>query len=440
MILIYTDELNPRIEYICQLLFTQILQSEISFTTNSDDLLNPDMPVLNYSRKKFGNEFYIKPHRLMYSGNISKPVIRPVAYNGEKYFFESSEESDLPFDPLAASFFLVTRYEEYLEEKRDKYNRFPAKASILYEYGLLKKPVVNIWAGLLAEKLKERYPWFVFSSDKFDFLSTIDIDNAWAYAHKKLWRITGAIVRAAVRGHFKEIKNRILVLWNKIEDPFYSYPFLDKVFKGNESKVIFFFLVGDYKRNDKNVSYKNKYYRKLIYDTAYKYSAGVHFSFSSGKLNKKDKFRAEVRRMEDITGSKINKSRQHFLLLEIPDTYRMLSEAGINEDYTMGFASQTGFRAGICTPYYFYDLKNEAPTNLKIVPFMVMDTTLQNYLGFSASEAREEIEKLMQEVKKVGGLFVSIWHNETLDEKGIRKGYREVFEKMNETGFRWADD
>jgi len=144
--------------------------------------------------------------------------------------------------------------------------------------------------------------------------------------------------------------------------------------------------------------------------------------------------------MEDITGSKINKSRQHFLLLGIPDTYRMLSEAGINEDYTMGYASQTGFRAGICTPYYFYDLKNEAPTNLKIVPFMVMDTTLQNYLGFSAAEAHGEIEKLMQEVKKVGGLFVSIWHNETLDEKGIRKGYRAVFEKMNKTGFQWSDE
>jgi len=46
----------------------------------------------------------------------------------------------------------------------------------------------------------------------------------------------------------------------------------------------------------------------------------------------------------------------------------------------------------------------------------------------------------MNEVKKVGGTFVSIWHNETVNDLGEWKGYRDVFEKMNRLGFKWANE
>ena len=106
----------------------------------------------------------------------------------------------------------------------------------------------------------------------------------------------------------------------------------------------------------------------------------------------------------------------------------------------MGFADQTGFRAGICTPFYFYDLENEIKTNLLIVPFQVMDGTLLHYVKLSPGQAFKEIQTLMNEVKNVGGKFVSIWHNETANDLGEWKGYREVFEEMNQLGFKWANE
>ena len=106
----------------------------------------------------------------------------------------------------------------------------------------------------------------------------------------------------------------------------------------------------------------------------------------------------------------------------------------------VGFADQIGFRAGTCTPYYFYDLENEAKTDLLVIPFQVMDGTLLHYLKLSPEKAFAEIEKIMQEVKEVGGTFVSIWHNETVSDLGEWKGYREVFEKMNQLGFKWANE
>ncbi|MDD4107580.1 MAG: polysaccharide deacetylase family protein [Prolixibacteraceae bacterium] len=440
MVLFYTDELNPRIEYIVRLIFEDILKTEVSFTNNAAEFIASEMPGFNYSGQKFGNEFYIKPHPLMYSKSLIKPDLTPVWYKGEKYFFESSPTSDLPFDPLAASFYLVTRYEEYINPVRDKYNRFPAHESVLYKFGLLKRPVVNIWAQILAEGLADRYPGISFPATKFEFISTIDIDNAWAFSHKGFWRTAGAIAKAAIKGDISELKQRILVLTNRMEDPFYNYSFIDEVVSGNENRVIYFFLLGNYGHYDKNISWRNRHFQNLINRIAKKYGAGIHFSFYSGIHKGENRLLTECKRLEKITGRPVVKSRQHFLLLNFPSTFQKLINAGIKEDYTMGFASGTGFRAGICAPYYFYDLGRELVTGLKIIPFQVMDTTLQVYMGLSAEEAEREIKLLMEEVKKVGGMFVSLWHNESLCEQGPWKGYRDIFESMNKTGFKWANE
>ena len=155
MILLYSEEVTPRIEYIAQLLFTQILRVEVVFTSNSSYFKNSTLPKINYSFERFSDEFYIKPHRLLHCKALITPTINSVWYEGEKYFFESSKDSALPFDPFAAAFYLVTRYEEYMEPNRDKLDRYQVDRSILTKYNLLKKPVVNIWAKLLADKLKD---------------------------------------------------------------------------------------------------------------------------------------------------------------------------------------------------------------------------------------------------------------------------------------------
>ncbi|QGY43862.1 hypothetical protein GM418_09390 [Maribellus comscasis] len=440
MILFYSEEINPRIDYIARLIFTQILGNEVVFTSNSSSFQKSDKPKINYSYEKFDDEFYIKPHRLLYCKAMINPDFKSVWYEGEKYFFESSKDSDLPFDPLAASFYLVTRHEEYLEKERGKYNRYPAERSVLSKYELLKKPVVNIWARLLANKLSEKYPKLVFKKTKFQFYSTIDIDNAWAFLHKGLWRSTGAIAKSVFKGKVGEAKRRFSVWSGGSPDPYDTYEYLDSVFKGNEDKIRFFFLLGDYARHDKNLPYRNKHLRNLVKQTNKKYAVGIHPSFSSSKKKGKKKLTKEIQRLEQLTGEKVEKSRQHFLRLKMPATYKRLLKNGILEDYTMGYSSHSGFRAGICTPYFFYDLKKERETKLRIVPFQVMDVTLRDYMQLSPEKAKQEILDLMQEVKNVGGTFVSIWHNETVNDLEGWKGYREVFEEMNRTGFKWANE
>lgn len=439
MILFYSEDISPRIKYIADLIFTLILKTEVIFTSSSEDFLKSELPKINYSGKKFGDEIYIKPHGILQEKSIKQQIINAVIYKNQKYFFESSGNSVFPFDPFAAAFFLLTRYEEYLEIEFDKFNRYPAEKSVLSKLGLLQKPVVNIWANFLKETFEAKYPEKVFPENKFNFISTIDIDNAWAFLHKGFWRSGGALLKSVVKFDFAEFWLRVKVLLGKEKDPYETFSYLDSVFSGNEEKVKFFFLVGDYAEFDKNISYKNPDFQLLIQNTAQKYDVGIHPSFAGFVHGCHGKVIREKERLEKITGKKIQKSRQHYLNLKFPKTCQNLIKAGISEDYTLGYPDQIGFRAGICIPFPFYDLQNETATNLLIVPFQVMDGTLRHYLNLSPDEAFEQIENIMNEVKKVGGTFVSIWHNETVNDRDEWKGFREVFEKMNRLGFKWTN-
>jgi hypothetical protein len=131
-----------------------------------------------------------------------------------------------------------------------------------------------------------------------------------------------------------------------------------------------------------------------------------------------------------ILKKEITQSRQHFLQLKFPDTYRNLIDLDVLNDYTMGYATHSGFRAGLCTPYFFYDLDLEIETNLMIHPFAVMDSTLQHYMRYTPAEALSHMRQMIKEVQKVKGVFISIWHNDSLNDKDTWKGWRNIFEQL----------
>lgn len=113
--------------------------------------------------------------------------------------------------------------------------------------------------------------------------------------------------------------------------------------------------------------------------------------------------------------------------LRFPETYRGLVDAGIGEDFSMGFADIIGFRAGTSVPFRWYDLESESPRNLLINPFHAMDVTLKKYMGLSPVEAEEHLLGLLGIVRQNGGQFCTVWHNSSFDEKGGWKGWPAVY-------------
>lgn len=151
-------------------------------------------------------------------------------------------------------------------------------------------------------------------------------------------------------------------------------------------------------------------------------------------------FETEKERLEKILAKKVTMSRQHYLKLRVPQTYQNLIKSGISSDFTMGFASESGFRAGTCTPFPFFDLTQNIQTELMIHPFQIMDVTLKNQLHFNSEEAWEAVSGLMEEVKQVNGTFISLWHNESLRNSGQWAGWKNVFEQLASMGLNFEHE
>jgi len=193
-------------------------------------------------------------------------------------------------------------------------------------------------------------------------------------------------------------------------------------------KTIFFFLVSEYTTFDKNISSRNSTYRSLIKSIADYCKVGLHPSYFS--MNNDLKLKREKKRLEEITNSPVLRSRQHYLRMAMPETYQNLIGLEIKEDYTMGYAQHYGFRASTCTPFYFYDLDYEIQTPLKVFPFAVMDITLKDYLGLSYKKSYEVIINLAKEVAQVNGTFITLFHNETLSNKGKWHRWNRLYNHM----------
>ncbi len=335
-----------------------------------------------------------------------------------------------PFDPFAASFYLVSRYEEYLPHLRDYHDRYDTSESLAYQKNFLHKPLVNIYALMLKDLLKNKYPKMIFPEKKYRFISTIDIDNAWAYLEKGLMRTAGAYARSIINLNFEELFERTKPYWERQKDPYDTYDLQFELQRKFKFKAIYFFLLGEYGENDKNVPIDSRKFRSLIKSIADYAETGIHPSYGSNK--NPARLKKELTELTKILKREVTKSRQHFLILKLPETYRRLIELDITDDYTMGYALQVGFRASICSPFYFYDLDNEQITSLKIHPFAVMDATLKYYMKVQPEDAMNHIAPLIEEVRKVNGDFISLWHNESLSENKLWAGWKRVYEDLVE--------
>ena len=424
--------------YVFEFIFEDILRIPFSFTTRIEKLLSHQGIRLNYSEQTIDSAINLKPHDILFEQGVNYQNLDPVVYENDNYFFASSEDSFLPFDPFACSFYVLTRYEEYLERDLEKHRRYPARHSILKRKGLLTTPIINKWAYLIADKITRVHSEFKAHPPTFNFLTSIDIDNAWAFKNKSSFRTFGACGKAIIKGDFKHIKERVQVIKGKAQDPYDTYSFITESYTGIEDKLCFFMLVGKPGKYDRNISPTNTNFRKLIKDLAAKFAIGIHPSYSS--VNNEGRLKQEINTLEEILNNRIDSSRQHFLKLEFPTTYRRLIDAEISHDYTLGYAEDIGFRAGTAHPFFFYDLQNDEKTNLLIHPLQLMDVSMKDYLNLSPEESWERMKKIMYEIKKYGGTFISLWHNESLNDIGKWKGWKTIFTQMTNLAIKLSNE
>ena len=431
MLLVYTHKITPRISYTFKHVFTRILNIEVELTTKIEEFIAHTGIKFSYTKQALGKELFIKSTDLLFDQGIDYLDINIVDWNGVPCFFQNNSNAEIPCDIFSASFYLISRYEEYLPHVKDEFERFPAEESIAFQNKFLDKPVIDIWAYKFKDHLIQLFPEFksqLNTKKQFKFISTIDVDMAFKYKHKGIIRTIGGIINDLVHLNLKDIIQRFLIIFNIKKDPFDTFDEIIALQKKYNITTLFFFLMSEYTTYDKNISAGNINYKLLIKNVADYAMVGIHPSYFTPKNELK--LKKEKKRLEDIVNFPIKKSRQHYLRLDLPETYQSLVDVEIVEDYTMGYASHYGFRAGTCTPFYFYDIDFEIQIPVKVFPFAVMDGTLKDYLNFTPKKSYDIILRLAQEVKNVNGTFITLFHNESVSGEDRWRGWNKLYENL----------
>jgi hypothetical protein len=427
-VLVFSHSITPRLQYIVDF-FSQYYGLPFKLTSDEERYIsNTDSCKINYGYHRLdANEIFIHSHALLFESSVRQVKVECFEKNRHQAFFKA--EGDFGFDLFAASFFLLTRYEEYLPHKKDLYGRYAHESSIAFKENFLHLPLINIWMEDFKKQLLEKAPVLPIRNLKFSFRPTYDIDIAWSFRNKGFQRNMGGILRLFFNGQFRKMAFRIRVIRRRRQDPFDSYEWINQLHHQFNLHPIYFFLVAKEKgRYDKNIDATNEEYRQLVQSIASKYPVGLHPSWASGDLP--SLLTKEKTTLEQIINQTITSSRQHYIRFDLPFTYRKLLALGLTNDYSMGYGSINGFRASVTTPYYWYDLKNEEKTNLLIHPFCFMDANSYYEQKLSAEAAFEELLQYYNVIQSVNGTMVTIWHNDFLGTGEEFSGWRDVYQKF----------
>ncbi|MCD6018887.1 MAG: hypothetical protein K0S53_2008 [Bacteroidetes bacterium] len=432
MLLIYTHTITERFRYVLDIVFDTIIRTQFSLTTDREEFQKSSDPKLAYTKSQEGFDLFIRADDLLFEETIRKasPMAEKTYVDFPK-FFKSSDKDLLGYDLFAMVFYFSVRYEEYLPSEKDEHQRFKAENSLAYQYGCLQIPFLNLAIQQFGVELKQRFPELKFEERPFNFLSTIDIDNAFAYAHKGIKRNIGGMAKDLLSLKLKDVVRRLGSNLNERKDPYNTFEYIHSLSKETQTALQYFVLIGDYSRYDKNPDYRNEGFRKLLKSLATNYSIGLHPSYES--YSQPEKIGMEKKRLEEIIGRKVTSARCHFLRVNLPETYRVFIKNGITDDYTMIYASQAGFRTGLCVPYKWFDLKKNCRTDLTLHTSVIMEGTLRDYNKLSADEAKDTSLALLEEVKKQRGQFVSIFHNDSFvpEQADWINVYKELLKNSN---------
>jgi hypothetical protein len=368
--------------------------------------------------------------QLLFETGIFEQQIDIFEVSNFKAFFKT--KGDYPFDIFAASFFLLSRYEEYLPHKKDIYGRYAHENSLAFKEEFLNLPLVNIWLQDFKKLLKEKFPSFAFHLSTFTFQPTYDIDEAFAYRNKGIIRTIGGIVKSIVNGEWSKVNERGKVLSGNSKDTYDAYHWMDELHTKYKLNPIYFFHVAHTNgKYDKNILPSQSMMKELILQHTIKYSIGIHPSWRSG--DEENLLKNEKETLENISGKKITSSRQHYIRFTLPHTFRRLIDAEITDDYSMGYGSINGFRASVASSFYWYDLEKEQQTNLLLHPFCFMEANSFYEQKFSTQQTVEELQQFVEIVKSVNGTLITIWHNSFLGTDKRFEGWKEMYEEFIES-------
>lgn len=368
------------------------------------------------------------------------PVIYGEFLDNNSFCRETEVGIKLGIDIFGSAFFMLTRYEEVVDAERDALERYPAKASLAYREGLLKRPVVNEYLEILWWAINKLWPGIQRKKRQFRLSLSHDVD--WPYCTKGrslIQILKSAAGDLVVRKDLKLCTGRLHSFFevkrgNLDADIGNNFDFIMDVSEKHGLKSCFNFITGHSGGAlDGNYCIYDLWIRGLMRKIHQRgHEIGFHPSFNT--FRDPIQTRHEFETLLQVAGEEgiyqpAWGGRQHYLRWENPTTWQIWEDTGLAYDSTLTFADHSGFRCGTCYDYPTFNLRTSTPLKLREYPLIVMEVTLRNYMGFSLAAMFREILELKRICAYFHGNFTLLWHNTSLLSDREKEQYMQIISK-----------
>lgn len=316
-------------------------------------------------------------------------------------------------DIITISFLLLSRVEE-IDQPKDRYNRFSYSNSLAKKYEFIDYPIVDEYAYWFKDVLNQyiqieceiRYP---------QLLLTHDVDSIKRFGGKcnVIKSILGGdlLLRKDIQIFFDSLKHYYQIKKGKRYDPeiegLYS---LLEISSKYELQSEFYFMGID--KDSRGNEYCLEKLPQDLFNRIGEINGKCGFHGGIGTSEDKEMFKSEKIKVEKAFGNcKIDRGRQHYLMFDAKQTPCILQSQGMKYDSTLGFFDREGFMCGTCHEFPMYDVIHDCETNVIERPLLVMDCTLKDYRGLSKREAINSMYTIYENVCRVNGQMVILWHN-----------------------------
>jgi len=304
MLLIHVQQITPRVSYTFKHICKRILGIDVSLTSKIENFIAHQGPKFSYGKQPLSKELYFQSVDLLFQHGLHDMDIHVIEWEETKCFFEvKSEKTALPFDIFAASFYLLSRYEEYLPHVKDPLGRFAATQSLAYTHDFLKDPVVDIWAYKFKEVLNKKFPDLKFEKVNFNIAPLIMVNETFAYKNKGFLRSLGGGIRDLWKLRLDEFTDRLKVNFGFIRDPYDTFDVIIELQKNKKQKSKVLFALGEHSNYEKNISYNNTTHRILIKHISDYLDVGLKVSYES--ISDLIVLKKEKQRIEGIVNRKL---------------------------------------------------------------------------------------------------------------------------------------
>jgi hypothetical protein len=427
MLLIYTQKLTPRITYAFKQVCTRILGIPVGFTSKIEEFVAHEGMKISYGKQSLANEVFIQNVDLLLEQGMSDLEVKVQEWDDVPCFFAVSDSSSIPFDIFAASFYLLSRYEEYLPHVKDREGRFPASESLAFQEGFLERPVIDIWAHKFKLVLKRKFPDHHFPERSYSTDNIFAVTEAFRYKKKGVVRTFLGFIEDLIQLNPKYVLHRIEVLVKLKRDPYDIFDRIIRIYKKHGFPLKFMFQVSNFSTHDRNINHHRLDFQSLIKSVADYAEVGLQPGFYGNQ--KFSVLKEEKARLESILKRPvINAINDNYNLL-LPDTYNHMVELEFKNDFSMGYPEALGFRAGTCTPFLFYDINFEITTPLLVHPYVI---NVQALHTLKETEIEYKVLELKRQVKLVEGNLISVFSNRDFSEYANAKRNRNILKTINE--------